>query len=254
MSDHIFSHLKKRVQDESVLLESLQAQPQQDAGGEDSTQTEQTRRPFSYQQPIPDDLWVRCPSCSGVMFREDFERAHQVCTLCHHHFRINAWERIWLVADEGSFEEVDSSIRARNPIDFEGYEDKVHRLQAETGLSDAIVTGRARVEGVACLIGAMDSRFIMGSMGAAVGERVVRLFELGTAEKLPVILFTVSGGARMQEGIVSLMQMASTSAAVAKHAAAGQLYISFMTDPTTGGVTASFASLEIGRASCRERV
>lgn len=243
MSDHIFSHLKKRVQDESVLLESLQAQPQQDAGGEDSTQTEQTRRPFSYQQPIPDDLWVRCPSCSGVMFREDFERAHQVCTLCHHHFRINAWERIWLVADEGSFEEVDSSIRARNPIDFEGYEDKVHRLQAETGLSDAIVTGRARVEGVACLIGAMDSRFIMGSMGAAVGERVVRLFELGTAEKLPVILFTVSGGARMQEGIVSLMQMASTSAAVAKHAVAGQLYISFMTDPTTGGVTASFASL-----------
>ncbi len=254
MSDSLFSNVKKRVQDEAVLLEARQVtrpDTEQDtsegsgvAGGIGGVGgTGSRRRPLSYQQPIPDDLWIKCPACGGVMFREDFENANQVCTLCHHHFRINAWERIWLVVDQGSFVELDKDVRATNPIDFAGYEDKTRRLQAETGLNDAVVTGRATIEGVSCLVGAMDSRFIMGSMGAAVGEKIIRLFERGTSEKLPVVLFTVSGGARMQEGIVSLMQMASTSAAVAKHSAAGQLYIAFMTDPTTGGVTASFASL-----------
>ncbi len=240
MPENLFSNVKKRVQDEAVLFEARQtAKPETEAEAAEVGK----RRPLSYQQPIPDDLWIKCPACGGVMFREDFENANQVCTLCHHHFRINAWERIWLVVDEDGFTELDKDIRPTNPINFAGYEEKTRRLQAETGLNDAIVTGRATIEGVPCLLGAMDSRFIMGSMGAAVGERIIRLFERGTDEKLPVILFTVSGGARMQEGIVSLMQMASTSAAVAKHSAAGQLYISFMTDPTTGGVTASFASL-----------
>lgn len=242
MANELFSNLKKRVQDEALLLEARQGHFQNGARPDEPDETPD-RRPLSYLQPIPDDLWVRCPSCGGAMFREDFERAHQVCTLCHHHFRINAWERIWLVADEGSFEELDERVRAVNPIAFKAYEEKLHRLQTETGLKEGIVTGRCRIEGIPCLLGAMDSRFIMGSMGAAVGEKIVRLLERGAEEKLPVILFSVSGGARMQEGIVSLMQMAATSAAVAKLGEASQLFISFMTDPTTGGVTASFASL-----------
>ncbi len=239
MADKLFSNVKKRVQDEAVLFDARQTESRR----EHVEDGEQERRPFAYQQPIPDDLWIKCPACSGVMFREEFEKANQVCLLCHHHFRINAWERIWLVADEDSFAEMDKSLRSLNPIDFAGYEEKLHRLQAETGLADAIVTGRCTIEGEPCMLGAMDSRFIMGSMGAALGERVVRLFERALEERLPVVLFSVSGGARMQEGIVSLMQMASTSAAVARHSEAGLLYISFMTDPTTGGVTASFASL-----------
>lgn len=241
MSETLFKHLKKRVQEEADLLAARQqSRLPSDAPAETP---EQERRPLAYQQPIPDDLWVRCPACGGAMFREDFERAHQVCTLCRHHFRINAWERIWLAADEGSFCESDADICAANPISFAGYDEKIQKLRMETGLKEAIVTGSCTIEGMPCLIGAMDSRFIMGSMGSAVGEKIVRLFERGAEEKLPVIIFSVSGGARMQEGILSLMQMASTAAAAARLAEAGQLYISFMTDPTTGGVTASFASL-----------
>lgn len=240
MAKDLFSNLRKRVEQESIISEAIQSQQMTYLNKEEE---ESKRRPLSYQQPIPDDMWIRCPSCNGAMFKEDFEQNDNVCLLCNHHFRIHAWERIWLVSDRGSFEEMDKTISPGNPIDFDGYEEKISRLQAETGLQEAIITGRATIGGYPVYLGAMDSRFIMGSMGQALGEKVVRLFEKATEERLPVIIFAVSGGARMQEGIVSLMQMASTSAAVAKHSAQGLLFISFMTDPTTGGVTASFASL-----------
>lgn len=157
--------------------------------------------------------------------------------------RLSAPERIEITADYDSFLELDSGLTAANPLDFEGYGEKTAGLRKKTGLDDAVVTGRCRIGKVPCLIGVMDSRFMMGSMGSVVGERLCRLFEFGAQEHLPVVLFAASGGARMQEGIFSLMQMAKVSAAVGRHHAEGQLYITVLTDPTTGGVTASFAML-----------
>ena len=157
--------------------------------------------------------------------------------------RLSAPQRITSVVDENSFEELDGGLISVNPLEFDGYREKTAGLRAKTGLSDAVVTGRCRIGGVPALIGVMDSRFMMGSMGSVVGERLTRLFEFGASERLPVVLFTASGGARMQEGIFSLMQMAKVSAATGLLDAAGQLYITVLTDPTTGGVTASFAML-----------
>ncbi len=198
---------------------------------------------YVYHRPIPDDLWVKCPECGGVMFCEEFEKEASVCTKCGHHFRLDSRERIALVVDPGTFAETDAGMRSVNPLGFPGYGQKIEKLMEETGLSEGIVTGEARIGGFACMVGAMDSRFLMGSMGSVVGEKIARMFETATARKLPVVLFAASGGARMQEGIVSLMQMAKTSGAVARHDKAGLLFVSVMTDPTTGGVTASFASL-----------
>ncbi len=157
--------------------------------------------------------------------------------------RLTAPERIAQICDEDTFFEMNARITSANPLGFEGYAEKTAALRAKTGLGDAVCTGRCRIGGVPCLIGVMDSRFMMGSMGAAVGEKLTRLFETGAEEHLPVVVFTCSGGARMQEGILSLMQMAKVSAAVGKHSLEGQLYITVLTDPTTGGVTASFAML-----------
>ena len=148
-----------------------------------------------------------------------------------------------MTADADSFVEYDAGMASLNPIDFPGYSEKIEKLQQETGMKEAIVTGECTIYGYPCVIGIMDSRFMMASMGSVVGEKVTRAFERATVRGLPVILFTASGGARMQEGIVSLMQMAKTSAAAKKHSDAGLLYITVLTDPTTGGVTASFASL-----------
>ena len=198
---------------------------------------------FSYLKPIPDDMWLRCPSCQGVMLREDFEKNHSVCLHCGHNFRIDARERIAMTADDGSFKELWPKLYGKDPIQFPRYDHRISKLQEKTGMTEAVIVGQAKIGGFPCMIGAMDSNFLMGSMGSAVGEKITRLFEEATKEKLPVVLFSVSGGARMQEGIVSLMQMAKTSAAVERHHKAGLLYISVMTDPTTGGVTASFASL-----------
>ena len=198
---------------------------------------------FSYLMPIPDDMWVKCPSCQGVMLREDFEENHSVCLNCGHCFRVNARERIAMTADEGSFEELWETLFGKDPISFPRYGHRLSKLQEKTGMTEAVIVGKAAVGGHPCMIGAMDSNFLMGSMGSAVGEKITRLFEEATKAKLPVVLFSASGGARMQEGIVSLMQMAKTSAAVERHHRAGLLYLSIMTDPTTGGVTASFASL-----------
>ena len=198
---------------------------------------------YAYKTPIPDDLWVKCPACSGVMFREDFEKSGNVCSQCGLHYRLGSLERLNQVADADSFEEWDGSLSSQNPIDFAGYPEKIAQLRQQTGLNEAVITGQARINGQPCALGIMDSTFMMGSMGSVVGEKITRLFERAMELRLPVITFAASGGARMQEGIISLMQMAKTSAAVGRFQAAGLLYISVMTDPTTGGVTASFASL-----------
>jgi acetyl-CoA carboxylase carboxyl transferase subunit beta len=192
---------------------------------------------------IPRNLWFKCPRCQNAVFEEEFVKALKICPKCGYHARISAAERLALTADEGSFMEFDAEMRSKNPIAFPGYEQKVQRAVKDTGLNEAVVTGECRIAGQRAIIGIMDSRFMMASMGSVVGEKIARAFEYATLKRLPVVLFTASGGARMQEGIVSLMQMAKTSGAVALHSDAGLLYITVLTDPTTGGVTASFAML-----------
>lgn len=192
---------------------------------------------------IPQNLLFKCPRCQNVIFQEEFEKELKICPKCSYHARISAAERLAITIDEGSFVEYDTALKTENPIGFPAYEEKIEKLQRETGLAEAIVTGECTIEGTKTVIGVMDSRFMMASMGSVVGEKIARAFERATEQRLPVVLFTASGGARMQEGIYSLMQMAKTSGAVARHSDAGLLYITVMTDPTTGGVTASFASL-----------
>lgn len=192
---------------------------------------------------IPDDLWFKCPRCLNAVFREEFEKNLKICPKCGFHARITARERIRLTVDEGSFSELDASVSSLNPIGFAGYDEKLEKSRRATGLREAVVTGTAAIENQPCVLGVMDSHFMMASMGSAAGEKIARAFEYATEHRLPVVLFTASGGARMQEGIFSLMQMAKTSGAVALHSEAGLLYITVLTDPTTGGVTASFASL-----------
>ncbi|MDR2485414.1 MAG: acetyl-CoA carboxylase, carboxyltransferase subunit beta [Treponema sp.] len=184
-----------------------------------------------------------CPRCRKAAGREGFERNLRVCDNCGYHARLNWEERLRFILDEDSFVEFDSDLGSKNPLEFPGYEAKLAESQRAAGLKEGVVTGRGAILGYPLIIGIMDSTFMMGSMGSVVGEKIARAFEYGTAHTLPVIMFTASGGARMQEGIFSLMQMAKTGAAAALHNQAGQLYISVLTDPTTGGVTASFASL-----------
>jgi acetyl-CoA carboxylase carboxyl transferase subunit beta len=192
---------------------------------------------------IPSNLLFKCPRCQNVIFEEEFEKALKICPKCGYHARITAAERLALTVDDGSFTEFDASLQTCNPIDFPGYEAKIANLKNLTGMTEAVITGVCTIEGQKTVIGIMDSHFMMASMGSVVGEKITRAFERATRMKLPVVMFTASGGARMQEGIVSLMQMAKTAGAVAYHSDAGLLYITVMTDPTTGGVTASFASL-----------
>lgn len=192
---------------------------------------------------IPSDLMFKCPRCNNVMFMDDFAGASKVCSECSYHARLTAQERLDITIDKGSFIEYDRNMTSKNPIDFDGYEQKIKDLSAATNLKDAVVTGECFIRNKHCVVGVMDSHFMMGSMGSVVGEKITRAFETATEKNLPIVLFTASGGARMQEGIVSLMQMAKTSAAAARHSEKGLLYITVLTDPTTGGVTASFASL-----------
>ena len=192
---------------------------------------------------IPKDLLFKCPRCLNVVMTDELVKNLKVCPNCNYHSRISAEERLSITVDKDSFREFDADMISKNPIDFPGYDLKQEDLRKKTGLRDAVVTGECTIRGEKCVIGIMDSRYMMASMGSVVGEKITRAIEYATKHKLPVILFTASGGARMQEGIVSLMQMAKTSGAVARHSEAGLLYISVMTDPTTGGVTASFASL-----------
>ena len=187
--------------------------------------------------------WVKCSICKEILYKEDVKNNYSICPNCGKHFRISARRRIKQIIDEGTFEELDANMQTSDMLNFEGYKDKIKLLQEKTKIQEAIKTGIGNINGEKVAIGVMDSNFFMGSMGSVVGEKISRLVEKAIQEKLPVILFCVSGGARMQEGIISLMQMAKTSAAIAKLDEAGLLYISVLTDPTTGGVTASFASL-----------
>lgn len=185
----------------------------------------------------------KCPRCQELSPLIQYEERRRICPKCGYHGRLSAQERIAITADKDSFRELDSNLRSGNPINFPEYESKLRQSSESTGLNEAIITGTATIKGSECVLGVMDSRFLMGSMGSVVGEKVARAFEYATEHNLPVVMFTCSGGARMQEGIVSLMQMAKTSGAVKLHSDNGGLYIPVLTDPTTGGVTASFASL-----------
>nr|WP_271714037.1 acetyl-CoA carboxylase, carboxyltransferase subunit beta [Anaeromicropila herbilytica] len=201
--------------------------------------TEETDRKPS----VPDGMWMRCESCGDTLYTKDVLENYNCCPNCNAHFRIGAEKRIQLLMDEGSFSEWDKNLSTKNVLDFPNYEDKIRKLQLQTGMIDAVITGEGKIKGENSVIAVMDPNFMMGSMGQVVGEKITRAIENATSKKLPIIIFTASGGARMQEGIVSLMQMAKTSAALKRHSDEGLLYITVLTDPTTGGVTASFATL-----------
>ena len=192
---------------------------------------------------VPDGLYTKCESCHEMILTEDFTQNAYVCPKCGHYMKIGAYERIKMVFDAQTFEEWDEEFTGGNPCHFKGYEEKLGDLQRDTGLNEAVITGKGKIDGMEAAVGVCDTRFLMGSMGYVVGEKLTRAIERATVEKLPLIIFTCSGGARMQEGIVSLMQMEKTAAALKKFYAAGGLYITVLTNPTTGGVTASFAML-----------
>ena len=187
--------------------------------------------------------WIKCDNCKEILYKEDVHKNFSVCPNCGKHFRISARRRIKQIADEGSFEEIGADILTKDPLKFEGYLKKVEALKEKTKIEEAVKCGTCKINGESVVIAVMDGNFMMGSMGSCVGERITLAIETSIEKHIPLIIFCVSGGARMQEGIISLMQMAKTSSALAKHNEAGLLYISVLTDPTTGGVTASFASL-----------
>ena len=187
--------------------------------------------------------WIKCDNCKEILYKEDVRANYSVCPNCGKHFRLSSRRRIAQIIDEGTFEELNKDLHTTDPIKFEGYLQKVKSLEEKTKIKEAVRTGIGKINGINVAIGVMDANFMMGSMGEVVGEKITRLIETAIEKHLPVILFCASGGARMQEGMVSLMQMAKTSAALSKLNKAGLLYISVFTDPTTGGVTASFASL-----------
>lgn len=184
-----------------------------------------------------------CPACEHELTQDELVHNLYVCPHCGHHLRIGARERLASVLDAGSFRELDAKLTSSDPLVFPEYLAKLRDLRKKTGLTDALVCGWGAIDGVRVAIGVLDTSFLMGSMGAVVGEKLARLIERAARRKCPLIVFSASGGARMQEGIISLMQMAKTSAAIERFSAAGGLFISVMTHPTTGGVTASFASL-----------
>lgn len=187
--------------------------------------------------------WVKCDSCKEILYKEDVHKNYSVCPNCGKHFRISARRRLEQIVDENTFEEMDSNLQTTDPLQFEGYTKKIALLQEKTKINEAVKTGIGKINGEQAVIAIMDGNFLMGSMGCVVGEKITRAIETAIEKRLPLIMFCVSGGARMQEGIISLMQMAKTSSALAKLDDAGLLYISVLTDPTTGGVTASFAML-----------
>ncbi len=186
---------------------------------------------------------VKCPKCGAVTPRHSLSRSLYVCPACGYHHHIGAYFRLSLILDSGSFRELDEGLTSADPLAFPGYGEKLESARQKTGLEEAVVTASGRIDGRRVAVGVLDSRFLMGSMSAAVGEKITRLIEFAQKNRLPLIIFSASGGARMQEGILSLMQMAKTSAALGRFSQRGGLFISVLTDPTTGGVTASFASL-----------
>ena len=198
------------------------------------------------RRDMPPGLWIKCLGCEEMVFRKQVSELLEVCPKCNYHFRLTCHERLQITLDEGSFQEMFANVVSGDPLEWtepRSYKEKLRGLQESTGLPEAVITGTGHLAGRRIAIGVMDFRFFVASMGSAVGEKVTRLTELATAEKLPLIIFCASGGARMQEGMLSLAQMAKTASAVARHSDAGGLYISVLTDPTTAGVAASFASL-----------
>jgi acetyl-CoA carboxylase carboxyl transferase subunit beta len=195
---------------------------------------------------IPEGLWMRCAGCSAMLFRKVVEEALHVCPECQHHFRISARTRISQLIDPGSFEEMFTDLEPADPLKFsdkKAYKDRLKHEQEKSGETDAVVCGKGFIKGRPIMIAVMNPDFMMGSMGSVVGEKITLTIEAATEEKLPLIIVSCSGGARMQESTLSLMQMAKTSAAIARHDDSGGLFISLLADPTTGGVTASFAML-----------
>ncbi|MGV3051772.1 acetyl-CoA carboxylase, carboxyltransferase subunit beta [Staphylococcus chromogenes] len=197
----------------------------------------------SKQNDVPEGIMTKCPNCKKIMYTKELTENLNVCFNCDHHIPLSAYSRIEAISDEGTFNEFDKGMTSANPLNFPGYEEKLEKDQTKTGLNEAVVTGTATLNGIRFGVGVMDSRFRMGSMGSVVGEKICRIVDYCTEHRLPFVLFTASGGARMQEGIISLMQMAKTSVSLEKHSDAGLLFVSYMTHPTTGGVSASFASV-----------
>ncbi len=196
---------------------------------------------------VPEGLWTRCEDCGKIIYHKALEENAKVCPKCHYHFTLGAWERISLLLDKDSFQEFDAGLSTQDPLKFKGpkaYPDKLKEEQQKTGLKEAAVTGEGRIEDKPVIFGVTDPRFIMGSMGSVVGERLTRAIERSIEKRFPLVIVSGSGGgARMYEGMFSLMQMAKTSAALARHNAEGLGYISILTNPTMAGVMASFASL-----------
>ncbi len=190
---------------------------------------------------VPDALWVKCPRCKRMILATDLDDNSRVCTQCNHHFRITARQRLEMICDKDSFVEADGDMVSKNIIGFPDYNRKLAAAKNRSGENESVITGVCTINGYKTVIFVMDPSFMMGSMGTVTGEKITRAFEYATENRMPVVAFTLSGGARMQEGILSLMQMAKTSGAVKRHSDAGLLYITVLTDPTTGGVTASFA-------------
>ena len=197
----------------------------------------------SKQNDVPAGIMTKCPDCKKIMYTKELSENLNVCFNCGHHMPMTAYERIQAISDEGSFVEFDKGMTSANPLDFPSYEEKLEKDKKKSGLNEAIVTGTATLDGVAYGVAVMDARFRMGSMGSVVGEKICRIIDHCTEQRLPFILFSASGGARMQEGIISLMQMAKTSVSLKRHSDADLLYVAYLTHPTTGGVSASFASV-----------
>ena len=197
----------------------------------------------SRKKEIPEGLWVKCPKCSNMLYDKELDENLKVCAYCHHHFPIGARERIHSLVETCSFEEMDTEMSSQDPLQFPSYTEKVAAYQKSTGFKDAVLTGIGRIGERKVALGVMDFSFLGGSMGAVVGEKLTRLIEAGTSRSLPVIIISTSGGARMYEGMFSLMQMAKTCAALAYHSKSRLPYISILTHPTYAGVMASFASV-----------
>ncbi len=195
---------------------------------------------------IPEGLWVKCLNCKEILYKKEVDRNLQVCPKCNYHFRLSARQRLRYLVDGGSFEEFDPDLNPQNPLNFKDtitYPERIKRAQQKTGLKEAVITGRAKIKGIPVVVAVMDFEFMGGSMGSVVGEKITRAAERALRERLPFITVASSGGARMQEGMLSLMQMAKVSASVGRLKEAGLPYISILADPTFGGVTASFAML-----------
>jgi len=195
---------------------------------------------------VPDGLWIKCDGCKEIIYKQQVERNQSVCPKCNYHFRIGAKERLALIVDEGSFKEYDGRLHPADPLNFKdmkSYPERVKEARKATGMNEAILCGMAKIGGIPVSICAFEFSFLGGSMASVVGEKITRAIERAIRERSPLITVACSGGARMQEGVLSLMQMAKTSGALAKLGKAGQVFISILTDPTTGGVTASFAML-----------